>query len=524
MSANTGSLAAISTPDSVPTRLGTLEFRAGAPTPETAQRLYDNLDFSRGVEAFLNTYHVASVNAIHQGFLDIGVEDDQVLLFGELMDSASLFLTGNSDTVYFLSFVDLTQGPKVIDVPVLPAPSAILGTIDDMWFRWVTDFGVPGPDRGTGGRYLLVGPGYDGPLPESGFHVSHVRTTRVCVLGRAFMIDHDPAPVAAAIKEGFRISPYQPGAAGTSIARFLAGEAPLAGPQAAPETVFVDAVHRAMNTIPPNDFSYWDAIDAVVQREPSEAGDPEILGQLAAVGIRKGTPFAPDERMREILQDAVSVGNATARTLTFAPRESEGFDYYPGSAWFNGLFVGGYEFLTPPPDITADGVKPHPSDGARKLNSRIAFFYPATGDTPAMCMRLTGVGSQYLLAARDASGEFLDGGRNYRLTLPADIPESRFWSVTAYDRQTRSMLQTDQPMPSVGSQSGTVAQNPDGTTDVYFGPDAPAGKESNWIHTLPGQGWFAILRLYSPLQPFFDKTWRPSEIERVDPGASGPHA
>ena len=265
----------------------------------------------------------------------------------------------------------------------------------------------------------------------------------------------------------------------------------------------------------PNDFSYWEAIDELVQREPAGAGDPEILGQLAAVGIRKGQPFAPDERMRAILKDAIVVGNATARTLSIAPRESEGMAYYPGSAWFNMLFVGGYEFLDPPPEITTDGVRQSPSDGARKLNARIVFFYPATGITPAMCMRLTGIGSQYLMATRDADGEFLDGARDYRVTLPADIPESRFWSVMVYDRQTRSMLQTDLPMPSLGSQSGTVEHNADGSTDLYFGPQAPAGKEHNWIQTIPGKGWFMILRLYSPLQPFFDKSWRPSEIEQA---------
>jgi hypothetical protein len=178
------------------------------------------------------------------------------------------------------------------------------------------------------------------------------------------------------------------------------------------------------------------------------------------------------------------------------------------------LFTGGYEFLDPPPLITADGVFPAaPSDGARKLNSRTAMFYPYTGVTPAMCMRLPGVGSQYIVAMRDSRGKFLDGARGYRLALPPGIPESRFWSVVIYDNQTRSMLQTDQPRPDLGSQSGTVKANPDGSTDIYFGPTAPAGREANWLQTIPGKGWFTILRLYNPLQPFFDKTWRPGEIE-----------
>jgi hypothetical protein len=383
--------------------------------------------------------------------------------------------------VYFWGFVDLSDGPMVIDVPPLGAPSGLLGTIDDMWFRWVTDLGLPGPDRGAGGRYLIVGPGYDGPLPDSGFHVFHARTTRVTVLGRAFMIDNDPKIPAEAIREGIRVSPYEPGTQGTAVATFLRGEAPLGAPSAAPETRFVEASGMSFKTIYPNDFSYWELVHELVQQEPPEAGDPELFGLLASIGIVHGKPFEPDDRMRKILEDAVVVGNATARTVTFAARPEEGFTFYPNSLWQSALFVGGYQFLDPPPEITADGVVPYPSDGARKLGAHTNFFYMATGVTPAMCMRLTGIGSQYIYTMRDSDGAYLDGGRNYRLTLPADIPESRFWSVMLYDRQTRSMLQTDQPHPSLGSQSGIVETNPDGSTDIYFGPIAPEGKESNWL-------------------------------------------
>ena len=228
-------------------------------------------------------------------------------------------------------------------------------------------------------------------------------------------------------------------------------------------------------------------IDELVQQEPPEAGDPELLGLLAAVGIVHGKPFEPDDRMRKILEDAVVVGNATARTVTFAARPEEGFAFYPDSAWESALFVGGYEFLDPPPQITADGPVAAPSDGARKLNSRTNFFYMATGITPAMCMRLTGIGSQYIYAMRDSEGEYLDGARNYRLTLPPDIPESRFWSVMLYDRQTRSMLQTDQHLPRLGSQSGTVEANADGSTDIYFGPTAPDGKETTGSRPSPAR-------------------------------------
>ena len=516
MSATADMLASITTPDRVETRLGALEFDDGAPSQATAALLYDHLDFMNGVQAFLGAIPGASLTALRRGFLSAGVEDNSFTLFSELMDSASLFLTGNCDTVYFWGFVDLSDGPMVIDVPPLGAPSGILGTIDDMWFKWVTDIGLPGPDRGAGGRYLIVGPGYDGPLPISGFHVSHARTTRVTVIGRAFMVDNDPAAPVEAIRSGFRVSPYVPGAQGTAVASFLAGHAPLGAAKEVPETHFVESSGLEFNTLFPGDYGFWETIDELVQQEPPEAGDPELLGLLASVGIVHGKPFEPDERMRKILEDAAAVGNATARTVTFAARPEEGFAFYPDSQWQSALFVGGYQFLDPPPEITADGPVPAaPSDGARKLDSRTNFFYMATGTTPAMCMRLTGIGSQYIYAMRDSEGTFFDGGRSYKLTLPADIPESRFWSVILYDRQTRSMLQTDQHLPRLGSQSGTVETNPDGSTDLYFGPVAPEGKENNWLQTVPGKGWWTILRLYNPLQPFFDKTWRPSEIEEV---------
>ena len=516
MSTTVDMLASITTPDTVETtRLGTLEFNDGAPTRETAERIYDHLDFVHGVEAFLGALPGASLAAVRRAYLATGIEDNSFAFFPELMDSASVFLTANCDTIYFWGFLDLSDGPMVIDVPSIESPSGVLGTIDDMWFRWVTDFGLPGPDRGQGGRYLMVGPGYDGPLPDSGFHVSHVRTTRATVIGRAFMIDNDPRLAAEAIRTGFRVAPYVPGAQGTAVGTFLAGEAPLRAVAPVPETRFVEATGKSFNTVYPNDFGFWELVHELVQQEPPGASDPDLLGLLASVGIVHGKPFEPDARLRKILEEAVVVGNATARTVTFAARPEEGFAVYPDSAWESALFVGGYEFLDPPPQITADGVVATESDGARKLDSRTNFFYMATGITPAMCMRLTGIGSQYIYAMRDSQGEYLDGARDYRLTLPADVPESRFWSVILYDRQTRSMLQTDQHLPRLGSQSGAVETNADGSTDIYFGPTAPSGKESNWLQTIPGKGWWTILRLYNPLQPFFDKTWRPSEIEIV---------
>ncbi len=507
-------LDSIGAPEQLETRLGTLEFVDGVPSGETAEKLYEHLDFVHALNAYLDGFAAASTYAMRKGFHEAGVEDNAILIFSELMGSESLFLTANADTVYYLGMVDLTSGPMVVETP----PQA-LGVFDDMWFHWIIDFGLPGPDRGEGGHFLLVPPGYDGPLPDSGYHVGHSGTSKAILLGRSFLTDDDPAPTVETIKSTLKIYPYAQGGRGTSIATLLEGSAPPSPAAEIPETVFVEGSGKAFNTIPPSDFGVYELLNEVVQEQPP--GDIELMGHLAAIGIVKGKSFEPDERMRRILDDAAAVGAATSRALVFDARASEEFAYYDdGSAWFTNLFVGGYNFETPPPLVTKEGIEPLPATGVRKLHARTAFFYGYTGITPAMCMRLTGVGSQYLIATKDADGNRFDGSQTYQVTLPPEIPAARFWSFTLYDNETRSMLQTPQRFPRAGSQSypsPAATANDDGSTTVTFGPDKPDNSpESNWIQTTEGKGWFVALRLYSPLQPFFDKSWRPSEIEVVD--------
>jgi hypothetical protein len=314
--------AAITTPDKIETRLGPLEFTDGAQSQETVEKVYDNLDLMHGVEAFVNAFQGATTSAIWQGLNQAGIADNTVLVFSELMDAKSLFLTANADTIYFWSALDVTQGPMVLESPPL-----CLAIIDDMWFRWVTDVGLLGPDRGEGGKYLLVPPGYTGDLPASGYNVANVRTTRALLLGRMFLEDNDPKRPVELLKKTLKIYPYQPGGFGTSIATALEGKASLlrspdgkldwAFLKPQPPATFIEGSGRVMNTVPPNDFSYFEMIHELVQREPAEALDPEIIGSLAAIGIVKGKPFNPDARMRKILTEAAAVGTATGRTLNW---------------------------------------------------------------------------------------------------------------------------------------------------------------------------------------------------------------
>ncbi|MEN5315571.1 DUF1254 domain-containing protein [Pseudomonas koreensis] len=513
------------TPDKVESSIGTLEYKDGAPSKETVNKAYDYLDLMHGVEAFANAYQGASVASIFKGMQDAGVPNNTALIFSELMDSKSLFLTANADTVYFWVNLDASQGPIVVETPPLA-----LGVVDDMWFNWITDFGLPGPDRGTGGKYLFVPPGYKGELPGGGYFVLQMRTSRATMLGRSFLENNDPKPVVAQIKNTLKVYPYVPGGYGTSISSALQGKATLARtpehkldwsflrPQ--PPTQFTEGSGKVMNTVPPSDFSYFELLNDVVQKEPVGALNPEIMGSLAAIGIVKGKPFAPDARMKKILTDAAAIGTASARTLNWKWRPSDGGYYYENSTWFNPLFLGGYNMETPPPQVSADGtITPNLPTGARTLNVRTVMFFGYTFITPAMIMRLTDIGSQYLVQGVDSKGEYFDGSKTYKVTLPPNIPAGKFWSFTVYDNQSRSMLDTPQRYPRAGSQSfptpaAQVAS--DGSTTVYFSPSKPEGvKDGNWIQTDPKKGWFTILRLYSPLEPFFKKSWRPSEIEQV---------
>jgi len=506
---------AITTPDKIETRIGTLEFKDGAPSAATAEKVLDSLNYIRGVDAFMNSFSGASAYAIRKGFQSIGAEDNTVVIFSELMDSNSLFLTANADTIYNLAILDLTKGPLVVEVP----PKA-LGTLNDMWFGWIIDIGGPGPDRGQGGKYLILPPGYDGPLPDNGFFVGRSKTTHALYAVRAYLENNDPKPAVALIKDRLKIYPYTPGGYGTSIATALEGKVRLEADPPIPPTKFVEASGKSFNTIPPNDFSYFEMINELVQMEPATSTSPELLGQLAAIGIVKGKPFNPDVRMKKILADAAAVGNAAGRVFNWRAAEIPGWSLYPNSMWANMLWEGGYDFENSPPAITREGYfKPSPPAGARTLNSRTAFYYGYTMDSPGMIMRLPNVGSQYLMGFTDADKNPYDGAKTYRVTLPKDIPAAAFWSFTLYDNQTRSMLQTPQRFPRAGSQtypSPAAITDADGSTTIYFGPTKPAdAKDGNWIQTMPGKGWFMLLRLYSPRESFFTQAWRPTEVTVV---------
>ncbi len=470
-------LKSISTPDTVETPIGKLQFYDGVPTDATVGTLYDNLDRMRGVEVFLDNVGALSVYSVIAGNAAIGLtQPNQIAVAEKLLDSHSLYLTGNTSTMYSIGHLDLqAYGPTVVEVP-----PGMLGMLDDAWMRYVGDFGVAGPDRGKGGKYLVLPPGYTGAVPD-GYFVLKPPTYINWFFMRGSIAD-GLAPALKNVKDNLKVYP-------------------LKSASNPPTTEFVNITGKSYNTVAASDFSYFEALDKIIQREPIDALGSETRGSLAAIGIVKGKPFNPDARMKRLLTQAAAIGDATARAALYSPRE-KGYFIYPDSdsSWVMGFANKNVFFET---------------DGARNLDARTSFYFGYTGVTPAMAVTHPGAGSDYAIAFKDSEKKTFDGSKTYRLHLPANVPVNNFWAVTIYDTQTRSMLQTSQLFPSVGSQSKGFQKNPDGSYDVYFAPKAPAGKEGNWLQTLPGKSWFAILRMYGPLQPWIDKTWRPSEIEWV---------
>ena len=476
-------LKSIQTPDRVKTSIGTLRFLDGAPSASTAKKAYDYLDRMRGVDTFLKGMPGASLQSLIKGNHSLGaVECHQVMIMDKLMDSKSLFLTGNTSTMYVIPTLDLEKdGPIVFE-----APAGMLGAFNDAWFRYMQDIGPAGPDKGKGGKYLVLPPEYKGRIPK-GYFVVNARTYRVWAFMRASIAKGLDAAFRN-VEDNLRIYP-------------------LAKKDNQPKMEFISGSGKSFNTIHANDYTFYEHLHHLIDGEHIGMLDPEIRGLFASIGIEKGKPFTPDKRMKAILTDAIAIANAAARSIVWYPRAEgnmKGIRIYPdtGSAWIMGWVDKNCFF---------NGKDGHTMNS----DARVMFHYPYTAVTPAMALTRAGKGSDYGIAYVDSKKQPFDGSKTYRLRIPPNPPAKDFWALTIYDNQTRSQLQTSQLLPSVGSQTEGIKKNTDGSYDIYFAPKPPKGYKNNWLETVPGKGWFVVLRMYGPLEPWIEKTWRPGEIELV---------
>jgi hypothetical protein len=452
--------------ETVDSHIGKLEFTHnfanGYPTRDTVEKLYDERDFQRACQAYLWAIPAVSFAQWQHGQASFGAGNGDIASLLSYDDRLGV-LTPNATTPYYLIFVDLSAGPFVTDMP-----ANVRGAISDAWQHAL-------PDTNRSAKYLLVGPGQETPTDVAGFEVRRSPTFNVNV--------------------GVRITVTDPKEADALLAQLRAY--PYAQRADPPAPKIVAPQGKKWSAMPPRGIDYWQCLDEVIQREPIDERDRFFHAMLKPLGIEKGKLFKPDARQTKILTEAALVGEAMARANTFE-RRFTGVMYRPDSHWHYALA------------LDAD----HPDAFWDLLDERAAWFYEAVGASADMSPKHPGPSSAYLSAYTDQSGDWLDGANSYKLHVPPNAPAKLFWSVTLYDVDTRSLIVNEQKIADRSSRM-ELKKNADGSVDIYCGPTALAGFESNWIPTVAGKSWFAYFRLYEPTETYFDKCWPLGDFERI---------
>jgi hypothetical protein len=385
---------------------------------------------------------------------------------------------------------------------VFEAAPGLQGILLDFWQRPIPgptidghaffgDVGLPGPDGGKGGKFVILPPGYNGPVPDGHF-VYRSGTNNVFVFLRSFYEDPANLKPAVDVMEATKIYP-------------------LGGQTSAKPMQFPDASGVPANMLPISNAGAFDQLKALIDTEGASLADPDWLGMLAALGIVKGQPFNPDAATRAMLDRAAKTAYKTSRVVGFEEVvNGRNFRIYPDRRWVNPVADG-----TPAnPGGAIDLSWRRVAGGYLDHDARIWFFTDYYSISPGMISQIPGKGAKYMVGFTDSAGVPLSGGANYRVKLPPNIPAANFWSLTLYEAENASGYANGQPFPSLGSRD-KPEQNADGSTDLSLGPVAPPGKERNWMKTIPGKGYFAILRLYSPTEAAIDKSWKPGDIEKI---------
>ena len=462
--------------DKIETNFGTLNFELEAfPDEASVKKIYDEMDLQRATQAYMDFYPSLSVYAIVKSQIrdfKFKSSSDIAVAAGPGWLPSEPFLTGNNSTVYAIASLDLkVDGPTVVEIP-----PGMYGTANDALFKFMVDFGFVGPDKGNGGKYLFTPPGYSDKIPDGYFPIKSA-SYRVWVMMRGFGEVGLGDQAVAWFKKNLKVYPL------------------ATGPR---EGNYANTTGMGINPLPAEDASVFTDLNEIIQYEPTNLFIPEQLGRLSTLGIRKGQVYAPNARMQKILDQGAKQGVAMSRAIVYASREPE-IRYWEGRQWEK-MFLYNTTFER---------------DGITDIDARTLWHYQAIVVSPNLLSTTPGQGTAYLTAFRDRNGEFLDGGKVYKLNVPANAPVKRFWAVTAYDVTTRGLLDAGgNTNRSVGSMDKPEV-NKDGSVDLYFGAKAPKGKEKNWVPTNAKKGFFVVFRFYGPEEGYIDKTWVLNDFELI---------
>ncbi|WP_433672346.1 DUF1214 domain-containing protein [Nocardia sp. CA-136227] len=435
-----------------------------------------NVIAARAFEAVVWGMPAVNFDRMLEAAKAIGSGPNQIVCWSELVDWHNQTLTPNPNAIYLMPFYDTSDGPIVLDIPPAEGDSTITGSIDSVWQTPLADVGPAGTDKGQGGRYLILPPGYNGEVPD-GFIPLCSETKAGFALLRSNLKSGSDADIAAAVAYGRRCGLYRLDAAASP-----------------PPTTYVDASGKDFDATIPYNRDYFTALNRQVQAEPWLARDMAMIDQVASLGIKKGSPFQPDSAIGKVFDSAAADARKWLDALYvkgFTPA------YYDNAHWalpvdqtlINDLQNGYTDASSYPVDI-------------RGVTYSFAFF----------SAKSLGTGQFYLVGIEDKDGKPLDGGKNYRLTVPANAPVSLYWSATAYNRDTHALIK-NADWPSRASNTPDLQPNSDGSFDLYLGPTAPDGKKPNWIPTKSGEGFEIVFRFYGPQPPLFDKTWKLPDIQ-----------
>lgn len=434
----------------------------------------------RAFEAVVWAMPASAIHRLREGFMELpGVDNNVIIAYSKTAISKHKAITANAATPYITAYTDLRQGPVVLNLPASSEKASLYGQVVDAWQSTIADVGPAGLDGGKGGKYLFLPPNYQGEIPK-GYYVVQSTTNRISLVFRAIRT------AKATDQDAYNHT--------KTMAMYY-----LNDDEGKANTRFVDGSAYPLYTLPHYDIRALEDIHNIITVEPAKKRDMVMHGMLRTIGIEPGKTFAPNKALKAALEQGVVDAYHYMQELAFKQHERN--IYWPSKNW---SFVmeadaqGGFDYLS------NDSVNIDQRAGAWNF---FTLYPKKLAKRPA---------TVYLAPIRDSKNRLLAQGKNYRVTVPADTPAKQFWSVTVYDDATKAFISNPLQRSGLGSFNKKNLQvNSDGSVDIYFGPDAPKGKESNWLPTQDKKP-YVWLRLYGPQQAFWDKSFVMPDVELIE--------